>query len=881
MRQHARTMASSHGRSSAFRFLFVLIACVMAVSMAIPGTAEAKEARFDNCGQVSIHDITGELINAGIIYRRDIDVPSGYTNGNTTIDFDSGVSFYNVPNTYLWGNRWGGRIAQLAMDCNRVRFGVGSNLNKDSFTWQYLPQGGIDLSHEAPIWYAIKKNWFNGGDNYKGFWMGARCMHRVFGYRANDGVYVVTNIVSQTKCTGGPNNYGQWPTWHVDPTTNKSTWDLDHSFVWWPNDGHSWGWEGGRLFGGTNQNNCPGHWFYTYDVNTYVNGNNVVSNDIARFDVDKNGTRDVTDVGDYYSGNGIREGTKMLTHDVTAKDGYKYVGDSTSYEKTVNDDTEVKLQFKTRYSIDWDLGKTTSTTENPDTTKLIWDDNVKTPSLSDSDGRDISITYDSNDNDGGSTKADDYDRTIKTTLTADGWEINGHTYGKATTLSSPKFSDKPNGKVTATAHWTSKTFTPPTPTRTGYTFMGWYDQKTGGTKIDKITVEPGKTSFDKTYYAHWEANTYTLTYDKNNPSTASVDASDITVTPSMSQKAKFDSPWGTLSTASKPGYVFLGWYTKPVGGEQVTSSTIVKGDLTVYAHWRPIEYTIRFNPNAENGEGETTGTMPSIKVKYDQIVNLPANQYKKTVKAPGENDGDPIQKIRSVFKGWNYDATSLTSSLADKAAILNLTKRDGDVIDLYAIWDDAPKFVIERYPDRYFTLDEAKSGKVTEEELLSTVVAKDREMNKLEYKTSDDVKRTHDDTGVTLVNYDSHDFTDLTDDATVSVRYKVKDKSGTTSYLNIKVHVTRNGAMAKEKESRYRSISSQYLDTLPSESHWSSDELYKSSLDKALKGNQKSYSLTLHGSDIKRVQDYVKANGFGNSSVSDALSSLMSMFRNK
>ena len=41
----------------------------------------------------------------------------------------------------------------------------------------------------------------------------------------------------------------------------------------------------------------------------------------------------------------------------------------------------------------------------------------------------------------------------------------------------------------------------PTPTRTNYTFLGWYTARTGGTKYDSSTVMPAKNI---TLYAHWE-----------------------------------------------------------------------------------------------------------------------------------------------------------------------------------------------------------------------------------------------------------------------------------------------------------------------------------------------------------------------------------------
>ena len=61
---------------------------------------------------------------------------------------------------------------------------------------------------------------------------------------------------------------------------------------------------------------------------------------------------------------------------------------------------------------------------------------------------------------------------------------------------------------------------------------------------------------------------------------------------------------GTLPTATREGYEFLGWYTAAVGGTQVTAATVVTGNVTYYAQWTPIRYAITYvntmgaaNPN--------------------------------------------------------------------------------------------------------------------------------------------------------------------------------------------------------------------------------------------------------------------------------------------
>lgn len=46
---------------------------------------------------------------------------------------------------------------------------------------------------------------------------------------------------------------------------------------------------------------------------------------------------------------------------------------------------------------------------------------------------------------------------------------------------------------------------------------------------------------------------------------------------------------GTLPTAQRLDYVFLGWYTDPEGGERVTDSYIPDDNTTLYARWSSIE----------------------------------------------------------------------------------------------------------------------------------------------------------------------------------------------------------------------------------------------------------------------------------------------------
>ena len=112
-----------------------------------------------------------------------------------------------------------------------------------------------------------------------------------------------------------------------------------------------------------------------------------------------------------------------------------------------------------------------------------------------------------------------------------------------------------------------------TPTRTGYTFAGWYKEAALTNKVETTTVF--KNDFT-TLYAKWTANTYTVTFNANG---GSVGTASKTVT--------YDGTYGTLSTASRAGYAFAGWYTAASGGTKVETTTKVQitANQTLYAHW--------------------------------------------------------------------------------------------------------------------------------------------------------------------------------------------------------------------------------------------------------------------------------------------------------
>ena len=171
----------------------------------------------------------------------------------------------------------------------------------------------------------------------------------------------------------------------------------------------------------------------------------------------------------------------------------------------------------------------------------------------------------------------------------------------------------------------------PVPTRTGYTFSGWYDSETGGSLITADSTV--NTASDHTLYAHWIVNRYTITFDANGGTVSTV-----------SKTVTFDAAYGSLPTPTRKGYSFTGWYTSADGGDAVNSTDIycLESDQTLYAHWTANVYTITFNPRGG------TVDIESKTVKY------------------GEPYGELPVPIRTgyTFTGWsfgNYPDTFVTS----------------------------------------------------------------------------------------------------------------------------------------------------------------------------------------------------------------------------
>ena len=168
-----------------------------------------------------------------------------------------------------------------------------------------------------------------------------------------------------------------------------------------------------------------------------------------------------------------------------------------------------------------------------------------------------------------------------------------------------------------------QTVTLPTPTRTGYTFLGWTGEGIT-TPQPNVTIPKGSTG-DKTYIENWKLTEYNIAMDLNGGS------GQEKVVYTMTDE-DFELP-----TPTRNGYEFVGWTGEGITTPQ-TSVIIPKGstgDKAYTANWQVIEYTITLDTNG--------GPVVSpIKYTVEDLFTLPY------ILRPGYE-----------FAGWTLDGSGM------------------------------------------------------------------------------------------------------------------------------------------------------------------------------------------------------------------------------
>ena len=158
-------------------------------------------------------------------------------------------------------------------------------------------------------------------------------------------------------------------------------------------------------------------------------------------------------------------------------------------------------------------------------------------------------------------KCDDCGATVSLTVTWDAGSNGGTINGKAS------FSEtvKPNSVPAAPSA---------SPVKTGHTFKNWYTEKTGGKLYTTVTA----ITSSQTFYAQFEANKYTVTWD-------------LGAGQSETTEQIYGEKIVLPADPERKNAEFLGWFTEKDGGTEVTANTVFKETAATmyYAHWEVTE----------------------------------------------------------------------------------------------------------------------------------------------------------------------------------------------------------------------------------------------------------------------------------------------------
>ena len=183
------------------------------------------------------------------------------------------------------------------------------------------------------------------------------------------------------------------------------------------------------------------------------------------------------------------------------------------------------------------------------------------------------------------------------------------------------------------------------PTRSGYTFNGWYTEESGGTRVilstgvlpynaGAYTDASANWDYDEstlTLYGHWTAKTYKVTFDKQSGSSGS---DNVTATYNAAM------PAATMPT--RTGYDFQGYYGSTGGSGtkyyNANGSSAHVWDVasaqTIYAYWTIHNYTITYSPSsAPTGCTYTTKPTTGTYGNTVTMVITPSTGYTVSVSA--------------------------------------------------------------------------------------------------------------------------------------------------------------------------------------------------------------------------------------------------------
>lgn len=274
------------------------------------------------------------------------------------------------------------------------------------------------------------------------------------------------------------------------------------------------------------------------------------------------------------------------------------------------------------------------------------------------------------------------------------------------------FRNNQNTNVQNEEHSYQEVFSPNLPENfyptIGYKLIRWekYSMNADGEAVgepEKLEPETTMTvDCNSIFKAILEPITYTVSFDANGGEVKDAELPNT-----------FDKDY-SLTTASRYGYTFDGWYTAKNGGIKVTEDTQMTRaeNHTLYAHWTAKSHKVVFD-----GNGATSGSMDDLDVTYDTKAN-PTCRFEKTGYSftgwSYAKDGDVVDDLSgkvdtvivyAIWKPNTYKVTFVTNSQSKTEYKFT-----------YDAWEDFPYLYSKFYDFAGWVTDRTKTIPVTERE---------------------------------------------------------------------------------------------------------------------------------------------------------------------
>ena len=235
------------------------------------------------------------------------------------------------------------------------------------------------------------------------------------------------------------------------------------------------------------------------------------------------------------------------------------------------------------------------------------------------------------------------------------------------------------------------------PVKKGHSFKGWYTAKTGGKLYNTVTSITASTTF----YAQFEANKYTVTWDLGTGQSETTE---------QTYGEKLILP----TEPTRKNAEFLGWFTEATGGTQVTANDVFTEttDKTYFAHW---EITEVFSVTVPVVLPLTVDENGKVHTGSAEIINASTGTVVVSSVSISTKNGWQLVPFSTDMAHEKVDAKLLGFQINDAQ-----TSKTGDaeMFNLTAPWTIAEN---GRLPISYDAVVSAVSKAVTEQEVLSIV----------------------------------------------------------------------------------------------------------------------------------------------------------------